>query len=92
MNLSQQDYVKCIETISTVTNTLEADFADIDELNQIDSTTTTTARNKDNIVAHLMIRKRPKSVQDLLEIRVAVVGNVDAGKVNNKNISLGIRI
>ncbi|KAI9243508.1 P-loop containing nucleoside triphosphate hydrolase protein [Helicostylum pulchrum] len=80
MNLSQQDYVKCIETISTVTNTLEADFADIDELNQIDSTTTTTARNKDNIVAHLMIRKRPKSVQDLLEIRVAVVGNVDAGK------------
>ncbi|GAA5807374.1 hypothetical protein MFLAVUS_000734 [Mucor flavus] len=80
MNLSHQDYVKCIETISTVTNTLEADFADIDELNQIDSTTTATTRNKNNVVAHLMIRKRPKSVQDLLEIRVAVVGNVDAGK------------
>lgn len=79
MNLSHQDYVKCLETISTVTNTLEADFADIDELNQIDST---AARNKNNVVAHLMIRKRPKSVQDLLEIRVAVVGNVDAGKVN----------
>ncbi|KAI8335898.1 P-loop containing nucleoside triphosphate hydrolase protein [Chlamydoabsidia padenii] len=29
---------------------------------------------------HLMVRKKPTSVEDLLEIRVAVVGNVDAGK------------
>ncbi|KAG2234910.1 hypothetical protein INT48_000337 [Thamnidium elegans] len=78
--IGTEDYLKCIETISTITNTLGADFADIDELNQIDSTTTTTTRSKNNIVAHLMIRKRPQSVQDLLEIRVAVVGNVDAGK------------
>lgn len=80
MNLSKEDYLKCIETITTVTDTLEADFANIDELNQIDTTTL----DDDNIVAHLMIRKRPKSVEDLLEIRVAVVGNVDAGKVKKK--------
>lgn len=81
MNLSKEDYLKCIETITTVTDTLEADFANIDELNQIDTTTL----DDDNIVAHLMIRKRPKSVEDLLEIRVAVVGNVDAGKVKKKS-------
>lgn len=83
MNLSKEDYLKCIETITTVTDTLEADFANIDELNQIDTTTL----DDDNIVAHLMIRKRPKSVEDLLEIRVAVVGNVDAGKVKKKKKS-----
>jgi GTPase len=80
MHLTKQDYLKCIETITSVTNKLEADFANIDELNQLD-TTATLVNDENNIVAHLMIRKRPKSVQDLLEIRVAVVGNVDAGKV-----------
>ncbi|KAF9166465.1 hypothetical protein BGX21_000109 [Mortierella sp. AD011] len=30
--------------------------------------------------SYVMIRKIPKSVEELLEIRVAVVGNVDAGK------------
>jgi GTPase len=30
--------------------------------------------------AHLLIRKRPGNMEDVLEIRVAVVGNVDAGK------------
>lgn len=78
MNLTRQEYEKSIETITTVTDMLEADFANIDELNQMNIVPT------ENTVAHLMIRKRPKSIQDLLEIRVAVVGNVDAGKVNNE--------
>ncbi|KAG0076275.1 hypothetical protein BGZ90_008910 [Linnemannia elongata] len=30
--------------------------------------------------SYVMIRKTPKSVEELLELRVAVVGNVDAGK------------
>ncbi|KDN50381.1 P-loop containing nucleoside triphosphate hydrolase protein [Tilletiaria anomala UBC 951] len=30
--------------------------------------------------AHLMVRRIPASAQELLEIRIAVVGNVDAGK------------
>ena len=33
-----------------------------------------------NFSAHLMIRRVPASAQELMEIRVAVVGNVDAGK------------
>lgn len=80
MNLTRQEYEKSIETITTVTDMLEADFANIDELNQMNIVPT------ENTVAHLMIRKRPKSIQDLLEIRVAVVGNVDAGKVNNEKL------
>lgn len=80
MNLTRREYEKSIETITTVTDMLEADFANIDELNQMNIVPT------ENTVAHLMIRKRPKSIQDLLEIRVAVVGNVDAGKVNNEKL------
>lgn len=82
MNLSKEDYLKCVETITTITNTLDADFANIDELNELDPTLVAKQQEEGNIVAHFMIRKRPKSVEDLMEIRVAVVGNVDAGKVS----------
>lgn len=86
MHLTKHDYMKCVETIRTVSNTLEADFANIDDLNHLDSTLTPKSQETD-IVAHFMIRKRPKTVEDLLEIRVAVVGNVDAGKVKKKKVS-----
>lgn len=79
MNLTQDEYNTCIETIRTVTDKLGADFANIDELNTLDPTAK-PANSSTSDVYHLMIRKRPQSVQDLLEIRVAVVGNVDAGK------------
>ncbi|KAL9544721.1 hypothetical protein PS6_008607 [Mucor atramentarius] len=79
MNLTQDEYNACIKTIRTVTDKLGADFANIDELNTLDPTAK-PANSSTSDVYHLMIRKRPQSVQDLLEIRVAVVGNVDAGK------------
>lgn len=79
MNLTQDEYNKCIETIRMVADKLQADFANIDELNTLDPTAK-PANSTTSDVYHLMIRKRPQSVQDLLEIRVAVVGNVDAGK------------
>ncbi|KAG2195215.1 hypothetical protein INT46_010782 [Mucor plumbeus] len=79
MNLSQDEYTKCIETIRIVTDKLQADFANIDELNTLDPTAK-PSNSTTSDTYHLMIRKRPQSVQDLLEIRVAVVGNVDAGK------------
>lgn len=79
MNLSQDEYTKCIETIRIVADKLQADFANIDELNTLDPTAK-PSNSTTSDVYHLMIRKRPQSVQDLLEIRVAVVGNVDAGK------------
>lgn len=73
MHLTKDDYLKCVETIKSVSTTLEADFANIDDLNQLDPTLTPKEQEHD-IVAHFMIRKRPKTVEDLLEIRVAVVG------------------
>lgn len=81
MNLTTDEFNTCLNTISLITQELNADFANIDDLNGLDPNYKSTA--KTGQVAHLMIRKRPQSVQDLLEIRVAVVGNVDAGKVHD---------
>jgi GTPase len=71
-----------MDTITQITQELNADFANIDNLNGLDPNYKATT--KSGQIAHLMIRKRPQSVQELLEIRVAVVGNVDAGKVCTK--------
>lgn len=38
------------------------------------------ARADGRLSAHILIRRIPQSVQDFLETRIAVVGNVDAGK------------
>lgn len=81
MNLTDDEFNTCLNTISQITQELSADFANIDDLNGLDPSSSSTKTKTPSKVAHLMIRKRPQSVQDLLEIRVAVVGNVDAGKV-----------
>ncbi|KAG0258603.1 hypothetical protein DFQ27_004541 [Actinomortierella ambigua] len=44
------------------------------------SSSSSKEADKSNKTAYLMIRKAPKSGEELLEVRVAVVGNVDAGK------------
>lgn len=43
------------------------------------ASTDVEATSKD-VSAKVMVRRQPKSIDELLEIRVAVVGNVDAGK------------
>ncbi|KAK3828424.1 MAG: GTP binding protein [Benniella sp.] len=45
-----------------------------------ESTATSTVDGGTFKSSYVMIRKTPKSAEDLLEVRVAVVGNVDAGK------------
>ncbi|KAG1464659.1 hypothetical protein G6F46_000127 [Rhizopus delemar] len=77
MNLTTKEYEICIANLTSLTQALGADLADLDELIQLDINKTPISAQK---VSHLMIRKRPKSVQEALEVRVAVVGNVDAGK------------
>lgn len=77
MNLTVEEYEKCIKTLTLLTEKLDADFANIDELVQLEINKTPTVHSQ---VSHFLIRKRSKSVQDVLEVRVAVVGNVDAGK------------
>jgi GTPase len=87
MHLSKEDYDTCVKSIRIVADKLEADFANIDELNALDPTAKPMQnKQEEGIVAHFMIRKKAKSVQDLLEIRVAVVGNVDAGKVKEYSV------
>ncbi|SAL95890.1 hypothetical protein [Absidia glauca] len=68
MMLTQDEYNQCLATMSKVVEGIGADFIDIG------------GDNNKKKGGHLMIRKRLTSVEDLLEIRVAVVGNVDAGK------------
>lgn len=86
MNLTIDEYDKCIKTLTTLAESLDADLANIDELIQLDINKTTESNAQK--VSHFMLRKRPKSVQDVLEVRVAVVGNVDAGKVKRRLFSL----
>lgn len=87
MNLTIDEYDKCIKTLTTLAESLDADLANIDELIQLDINKAT--KSNEQKVSHFMLRKRPRSVQDVLEVRVAVVGNVDAGKVKRQSYSLG---
>jgi hypothetical protein len=64
MMLTQDEYNQCLATMSKVVEGIGADFIDIG------------GDNNKKKGGHLMIRKRLTSVEDLLEIRVAVVGNV----------------
>ncbi|KAI9302135.1 P-loop containing nucleoside triphosphate hydrolase protein [Cunninghamella echinulata] len=79
MSLTKEEYDKCIQTIDEVTKSINVDYADLD--NFLDGDNITKKKNNNNeYLGHFMIRKKPTSVEDLLEVRVAVVGNVDAGK------------
>ncbi|CDS10978.1 hypothetical protein LRAMOSA03242 [Lichtheimia ramosa] len=75
MMLGDTDYQKALTTLQAITSDLSADYAVVEEHGR-----DTTGGKPQEIVAHLMIRRRMDSVEDLLEIRIAVVGNVDAGK------------
>lgn len=67
MKLTKADYEQCLQTILTVANELEVDCADINMTSRLDNM---------GYSGHLMFRTIPKSVEDILEIRVAVMGNV----------------
>ncbi|KAI9269249.1 P-loop containing nucleoside triphosphate hydrolase protein [Phascolomyces articulosus] len=74
MMLTDEEYKKALSTIGTVVAKLDSDYSIVEERGK------DPAQKQEGTVANLMIRKRLKSVEDLLEIRIAVVGNVDAGK------------
>ncbi|KAG0334267.1 hypothetical protein BG004_000487 [Podila humilis] len=46
----------------------------------VEPAVTSTNEGEVSKTAYIMIRNKPKSIEELLELRVAVVGNVDAGK------------
>lgn len=47
---------------------------------RLSSDVQTPSRTDGRLSAHLLLRRIPQSIQDFLETRIAVVGNVDAGK------------
>ncbi|KAG0170896.1 hypothetical protein DFQ29_009091 [Apophysomyces sp. BC1021] len=83
MQLTKEEYEKCRQTLAGVVGLFEADYAEIDPPGEANE----KSEEECGVVSHIMIRRRPKSVQDMLEVRVAVVGNVDAGKVEQKTPS-----
>lgn len=68
MELDEPSYRQILENMNRIVNELEADYAVVEERDK-------TATNS-GLAATLLIRRRPKGVEDLLEVRVAVVGNV----------------
>ncbi|KAG2171784.1 hypothetical protein INT43_008164 [Umbelopsis isabellina] len=96
LNLSDEDLRLALENLENILSELEADYAIMDERNISQNpfpeirteygTEQKTAEiaNTTNLpitkVVHLMIRRKNLKIDSVLEIRVAVVGNVDAGK------------
>ncbi|KAI7858891.1 P-loop containing nucleoside triphosphate hydrolase protein [Circinella umbellata] len=75
MMLNDEEYQQALTTIGTIVSKLDSDYSIVEERGK-DS----IQQKQQGIVSNLMIRRRLKSVEDMLEIRIAVVGNVDAGK------------
>ncbi|KAJ3305308.1 Short integuments 2, mitochondrial [Kappamyces sp. JEL0829] len=89
MDLSVQEYQKCLENIRTAAASLDADATILYERNtstlatsSSHSSTAASSAVSDapNTFAHILIRQRPGNVEDLSEVRICVTGNVDAGK------------
>ncbi|KAJ3222548.1 Short integuments 2, mitochondrial [Clydaea vesicula] len=90
LNLSDEDFEHYMNELTNIAHELESEAtllkkrSNIKFRNQGNNSTKenelkTTDRDCYNY-GHVLIRKRCGKIEDLLEIRVAVVGNVDAGK------------
>ncbi|ORZ14744.1 P-loop containing nucleoside triphosphate hydrolase protein [Absidia repens] len=79
MQLTKEEYTQCLKTMDQVMDKLDTEYTDIDTLVTADGKSN-DKKKANGTGGHLMIRNKSTSVEDLLEIRVAVVGNVDSGK------------
>ncbi|KAI8143821.1 hypothetical protein BJV82DRAFT_609552 [Fennellomyces sp. T-0311] len=78
MMLTEDEYKKSLATIEQIVSALDADYAIVEERGK------DSATRQQGVLANLMIRKRLKTVEDLLEIRIAVVGNVVCWQLTRK--------
>ncbi|KAK6440560.1 hypothetical protein LTR95_003207 [Oleoguttula sp. CCFEE 5521] len=81
-NLSEAEWDAALARIRTLLEVLKADWKILMTKNVPGSTVDVgneTKREK-GCVGKVMIRRRPKDLDDTIETRIAVVGNVDAGK------------
>ncbi|KAJ3413146.1 hypothetical protein HDV05_008484, partial [Chytridiales sp. JEL 0842] len=96
MNLSEEEYKAALKRLDTVSQSLRSDVSILHERRSFvlpTSTAPTQSSSSENVptlpvadesspyyYAHALVRKKPGVVEELLEMRIAVVGNVDAGK------------
>ncbi|KAK6433797.1 hypothetical protein LTR95_010026 [Oleoguttula sp. CCFEE 5521] len=81
-NLSETEWDAALARIRTLLDLLKADWKILMTKNVPGSTVDVgneTKREK-GCVGKVMIRRRPRDLDDTIETRIAVVGNVDAGK------------
>jgi GTPase len=78
MGLGKDEFATAIAAVRAAAKELRASVTVLMTKNTGDPTDVETT-SKD-VSAKVMVRRQPQGIDDLLEIRVAVVGNVDAGK------------
>ncbi|KAM0722474.1 hypothetical protein Q7P37_001915 [Cladosporium fusiforme] len=81
-NLSEEEWKAALVRLQEVLKTIEADWKILMTKNVTDSPVDVGNEQKrePGWMGKLMIRRQPKGIDDTIETRVAVVGNVDAGK------------
>lgn len=80
--LSNEQWDAALARIQTILKELAADWKILMTKNVADSPVDVGIENKKErgCVGKIMIRRRPTDIDDTIETRIAVVGNVDAGK------------
>lgn len=80
--LSEQEWEAALGRLKEILDKLKADWKILMTKNVPNSEVDVGTENKKErgCVGKVMIRRRPKDVDDTIETRIAVVGNVDAGK------------
>lgn len=83
LNLSEEEYNQFLSTLNSISDELSCDVTvfqeRIKEVDKDKDKEKEKEKGQDGKSSFALIRKRATQ-DDLLEIRVAVVGNVDAGK------------
>ncbi|KAG0641503.1 P-loop containing nucleoside triphosphate hydrolase protein [Tuber brumale] len=78
MEFTKEEYERAIEAVKTAATEIRAAVTVLITSNLgVDGEEQTDGKG---VASTVLIRQRPESLEGLLEIRVAVVGNVDAGK------------
>ena len=83
MNLTQTDYASAFERIQQTCKDLGADYRILITRNVPDSkhdAPQTSGVRDSTCSGKVLIRRTPNEIDDVIETRIAVVGNVDAGK------------
>ncbi|KAI8818954.1 P-loop containing nucleoside triphosphate hydrolase protein [Fimicolochytrium jonesii] len=85
MNLSPEEFNKSVENIRKALTPQNADVTVLHQRNSLTtssngSTSQSTDSSSPYVYGHVLIRRKPGKVEDMMEIRICVVGNVDAGK------------